>query len=112
MIEEHKFGSFVINGREYLGDIKIIDGKVKPWENRIKHNVNLADIRELLDINPEVLVIGTGNSGLLNVPSEIIDLITAKRIYSIIDLNTKAIKKYNEALLQKNKVVALFHATC
>jgi len=112
MIEEHKFGSFLINGKQYLGDIKILDTKVKPWDDREKHTVTFNNIRELLDINPEVIVIGTGNSGFLEVPSEIKDLILSKGIYLIIDKNEVAIEKYNDFLLQKKKVAALFHATC
>lgn len=112
MIEEHKFGSFVINGRQYLGDIKIIDVRVKHWEDREHHELKIKDIKEILEINPELIIIGTGNSGFLEVPSELKDLIRSRRINLIIDKNQDAVIQYNKALIQNKKIGAVFHATC
>ena len=112
MIEEHKFGSFLINGKQYLGDIKIIDTRVKHWEDREKHELKIKDLKEILEINPEIIVVGTGNSGYLEVPSELKDLIRMKRISLIIDKNLNAVSQFNKALLQQKKVCAIFHATC
>ena len=112
MIEEHKFGSFIVNGKQYLGDIKIIDTRVKYWDDREHHELKLKDLREILDISPDVIVIGTGNSGYLEVPSELKDFIRLRRIDLIIDKNMNAIDKFNKALIQKKTVGAIFHATC
>ncbi|MFH1591890.1 MAG: MTH938/NDUFAF3 family protein [Candidatus Woesearchaeota archaeon] len=112
MINEHKFGSFVISGRSYLGDIKIIDGKVHYWEDRKKHTVNFDDVNDLLESGPEVIIVGTGNSGYLEMPAEIKDIILGRRIKLFVDVNVNAVKKYNEAVSMGGKVAALFHATC
>ncbi|MEK6826341.1 MAG: Mth938-like domain-containing protein, partial [Nanoarchaeota archaeon] len=80
MIDEHKFGSFVINGRRYLGDIKIINGKVRHWEDREKHAVTVADMKSILESDPELIIVGTGNSGYLEMPAEIKDMILGRRI--------------------------------
>ena len=112
MIEEHKFGSFVINGRQYLGDIKIVDTRVKHWEDREHHELKIKDLKEILEINPELIVIGTGNSGYLEIPSELKDLIRSRRINLIVDKNQNAVIQYNQALIQNKKIGAIFHATC
>ena len=112
MIDEHKFGSFTIDGKSYLGDIKILGSKVRYWETRKKHKLMFEDVRELLEENPEVIIIGTGNSGYLEVAPEIRDLILARRIHLFIEKNEHAVKRYNESLIQNKKVVGIFHATC
>jgi len=111
MIQEHKFGSFVINGRGYLGDIKILDSKVRYWDRK-SHTVSFKDIEELLATYPDVIIIGTGNSELLKVAPEIKDKIFSHRIKLYVDKNDIAVKRYNQFLLQNKKISALFHATC
>jgi len=112
MIEEHKFGSFVIDGRSYLGDIKIVKNKVHYWEDRRGHNINYEHMRSLLESNPEIIIIGTGNSGYLKLPPELKDLVLGRSIRLITDINSKAIEKYNDLVAQNKNVAALFHATC
>ncbi len=112
MISEHKFGSFIINDRSYLGDIKIINSKVRYWNDREFHELNLKDIKELLEANPEIIIVGTGNSGLLEISNEARSSILSKRINLVVEKNTDAIKKYNKAISENKKVAAIFHATC
>ena len=112
MIEDHKFGSFVVDGRMYLGDIKIINNKARHWEDRRKHILTFDNISDLIESNPEIIIIGIGNSGLLKVPENIKEIIMGRRIKLFIDKNLNAIKKYNEALSENRKAAALFHATC
>ena len=112
MIEEHKFGSFVVNGRTYLGDIKIIGDKVRYWSTRKKHVLRYDDIWDLLESQPEIVIIGTGNSGYLEIPADLRDLILGKNIRLFIDVNKNAVKAYNEGLQQNRRLVALFHGTC
>lgn len=112
MINEHKFGFFRINNKPYYGDIKILDKKVKTWDNREHHDLNLNQIKDLLEINPNVIIIGTGNSGLLKMSTEAQAAVLSKRIELFAGKNTDAIQKYNEAISKNKKIAALFHATC
>jgi len=112
MIDEHKFGSFVVGGKSYLGDIKIIDEKVHYWLDRKKHTISYEDMNKILESEPDLIVIGSGNSGYLEMPAEVRDSILGRRIELFIDVNINAVKKYNEAVSKGRKVAALFHATC
>lgn len=112
MIQEHKFGSFIIDGKLFLGDIKILDSKVRYWTKREFHTVNIKDIKELVESQPKIIVVGTGNSGLLELSPEAKQLILSNRINLFIDKNTEAIKKYNQSISENKKVSAIFHATC
>ena len=112
MIDDHKFGSFVVDGRMYLGDIKIVNNRVRHWEDRRKHIITLENIKDLLESNPEMIIIGTGNSGLLKIHENVKEIIMGRRIKLFIDKNLSAIKKYNETISENRKGAALFHATC
>ena len=112
MIDDYKFGSFVINGKEFLGDIKILGNRVKQWDDRVKHKASFSDMKELLESNPEVIVVGTGNSGYLELDREVKDLILAKRIILYVSQNKEAVRQFNRAYGQNKKVAAIFHSTC
>ena len=112
MIDEHKFGSFTIDGKKYLGDIKIVDKKVKYWDDRYRHKIESKDIQDLIEVKPEVIIIGTGNTGYLEIPSEIKNYILAKGIKILIKKNTEAVQDYNKLIKENKKVAAIFHSTC
>lgn len=111
-IEEYKFGSFVIDGRKYLDDIKIINGKARCWSARERHILKLVDVKDLIESKPEIILIGTGASGLLQVSAEIKDEIMRKRIALYTDKTDSACKIFNEIIKKGKRVAALFHATC
>ena len=90
----------------------LLSGLDPSREDREHHELKIKDIKEILEINPEIIIIGTGNSGYLEVPSELKDLIRMRRINLVIDKNTNAISQYNKALIQQKRIGAIFHATC
>lgn len=111
-IEEFKFGAFRIDGRQYLDDIKIINGKVRYWQTREGHLLKLKDIQDLFEGNPEIIIIGTGASGFLQVSPEIKDEIMKKRITLFVEKTELACKRFNDLIAKEKKVNAILHATC
>lgn len=112
MIENYTFGSFMIDGRQYEYDIKIKGEEVIPWQYIKHHTVTLGDIRELLEDKPEILVIGTGSSGLVNVEGDALQQAESQGTQCIVKPTGEACEDYNKALREKKKVVAIMHATC
>ena len=108
MIEYH-FGSFSINGRLYNHDIKVIDGQVKYWKN---HHLDLKDVHDAIMAKPEIIVIGTGASGAIEVSQEIKDYVEQNKIQLIILTTQEAVKKFNALEKRKRKVAAILHSTC
>ncbi len=113
LIESYNFGKIVINGKEYHSDIiiykNIIDDK---WWRKEGHNLCIDDIKEIINKKPDVLIIGTGNFGLMKVPKELIEKIKSFGIEQIIVKKTgEACKEYNKLYKNKN-IVAAFHLTC
>ena len=109
-IKEYKFGMFQIDKARYYDDIKIINGKVKHWLNREGHNLEVKDVKDLIDC--DTLIIGTGASGVLKVSGEVIHFLRDKKVTPIIELTDKACKTFNSLFKEGKKVNAILHATC
>lgn len=111
-IEEYKFGMFKIDGKGYLDDIKIINNKVRYWQDREAHLLKLENIKDLVEAKPDYIVIGTGASGFIEVGPEIKNFIEKNQIKLIIEKTDQACSTFNELIKQKRKVAAILHATC
>jgi len=75
------------------------------------HKLRVEDIAEVMTENPEVLVVGTGASGLMKVLPEVEQAAQARGIKLIVETTDKACNTYNQ-LCQSQSVVAALHLTC
>jgi len=112
-IEGFSFGSIVINGKTYTTDLIIYpDGHVvDSWWRKSGHKLSSDDIGKLIDSEPEVIIAGTGVSGLVEPDKELQKMLSEKGIEFIQAPNQKAIELYNE-LMSEKRVGACFHLTC
>jgi hypothetical protein len=110
-IDSTSFGQVVINGQSF-GDVLIVGGEIKP-RRRIgsSHRIGLSEVEALLSQAPDVILIGTGQSGVLKVDSISKQRITASGAELIILPTPAAINKFNE-LVKTKRVNALIHTTC
>jgi hypothetical protein len=111
-IEEYSFGRITVDGKTFTNDLIIsLDNIITDWWRKEGHSLYPEDLGCVLDIAPEVLVIGCGANNALNVPQETRQWI-ANRGIRLIDLPTgQACDRYNE-LAGKYKVIAGLHLTC
>jgi len=112
MIESYDFGRIVINGKKFGSDVIIfadrIDGN---WWRREGHALSVDDLKEIVEARPEVLIVGTGYSGLMKIPPETERYLKSLGIELIAAKTEKACKIYNE-LSKSRKAVAVLHLTC
>lgn len=111
-IEHYSFGRITIEGKTYASDVIIYPGKVNDsWWRKQGHNLEIADLVDVLAAQPEVLVVGTGAMGLMKVPNETISHLQLKGIEVHVARTGEAVAIFNK--LQKDKVaIAAFHLTC
>ncbi len=135
MIEEYHFGSITINGKIYTEDVEvrcngaasgIARGEPRPfgrevleWLRKESHIIDIEAVKRAVEQNPEVIVIGTGESGIARVTEDARNFIKEKGIELIIDKTGEATKTFNviceESLEEEGKqkkVIGLFHLTC
>ena len=120
MIEEYKFGFIAIDGKTYEYDVEVRwTGEVLKWWREESHIVDIEDVKRAIDQNPDLIVIGTGESGLAKVTERTKEEILSKGIGLIIDKTGEAVKTFNiqkreseEEEGRQKKVIGLFHLTC
>ena len=112
MIDSYEFGRIVINGKRYYSDLIVFSDKVRSgWWRKEGHRLHVEDLKEVLEVKPEVLVVGTGYSGLMTVPPETRKYIESKGIELMVQKTTEACETFNR-LVKSRKVVAALHLTC
>lgn len=111
-IEHYSFGSITVDGKTYTSDVIIYPGRVdSSWWRKEGHNLHIVDLTDVINAKPQVLVIGTGASGLMKVPKETLSHLESKGIEVHVERTDKAVELFNK--LQKDKIViAAFHLTC
>jgi len=112
IIDSYRFGRVVINGKEYSSDVIIFPDRVRSeWWKKRGHQLCLEDIAEVMTENPEVLVVGTGELGMMRVLPETKQSTEAQGIKLIVETTDKACQTYNQ-LCHSQRVVAALHLTC
>jgi hypothetical protein len=112
MIDSYDFGEIVIDGKRYTSDVIIYPDRVKDdWWRKDGHQLCIDDLEDVLDFEPDVIVVGTGDPGMMKVLPETEKLIKSKGITLIVQLTKQACQIFNR-LSSTQKVIALLHLTC
>lgn len=98
-------------------DAKLWPGGGRGWdwnETGTHHTpgVQAADVVELLAHGTEIVVIGRGRHGSLEVMAEALDLIAEREAEAVVLETTAAVDRYNELAAEGARVGALIHSTC
>ena len=111
-IDSYHFGQVVIDGEKYSSDVIICpDGVQGEWRRKKGHELALEDISGAMTGKPEVLLVGTGASGLMKVLPEVQREAEARSIKLIVQPTGEACEIYNQ-LSKSQRVVAALHLTC
>ncbi len=106
MIESFKFREITVDGKTYYNDIIIYSDHVQSeWRRSEGHKLTKKDIKKILTVKPDILMIGTGYGGL-KVPVETEDYIKSMKIKLMVEETEKICKKFNE-LSKSNKITGL-----
>lgn len=112
-IDSYSFGVMKVGGSEYRGDLIVFPDKVKSgWWRKQGHSLAIEDLEDVLAFKPEVLVIGKGASGLMDVPASTQKTLQEAGIEVIAENTSQAWSIFNEQMEKGRKVVGAFHLTC
>jgi len=111
MIEDYRFGSITIDGQKYNHDIEIcFDSRVLGWQRNASHFIDIEDIERVFDEKPEIIIIGTGASGVAEVSEKVKEEAEKRRIRLIIKPTPEAVEILNG--IKGKKAAGFFHLTC
>ena len=120
MIQEYHFGSIIINNETYTKDVEARwTGEVLLWKRQESHVIDIEDVKSAVEQNPEIIVIGVGESGMARITEGAQNFIIEAGIKLITDKTGEAVRTFNvicdESLEEEGKqekVIGLFHLTC
>jgi len=112
-IDAYSFGRMVFDGRTYTSDLIIYpDGRVQDsWWRQSGHTLSVADIQTLADSRPQVVIAGTGASGIMKPDTEVKDFLKQRGIEFRALPTAEAVGAFNE-IPASIRVGACFHLTC
>ena len=113
MITDFSFGRIVANGQTFNNDIKIVQGTLVPdWWRKSGHTVDIEDVHDALDTEPEVLVIGKGQPGYMQAADSLRQHLSERNIKLIEEPTAKAIETFNRLFKEGRRVAGGFHVGC
>ena len=114
MIESYQFGSMTINGRHYGQDVIILpDGAIiHPWWRKSGHRLAMADIQAVGEAAPDLLIVGTGDAGLMKPDDGLHEALRGLGIEMKATPTALAVEAFNQARKRGRRVAGCFHLTC
>ncbi|MCS7125742.1 MAG: Mth938-like domain-containing protein [Aigarchaeota archaeon] len=112
-IEEYGFGYIVVNGVTYSRDLIILPERlITNWWRKEGHRIELSDLAEVLEVDVDYVVIGTGYSGRVEVSREVLEVFKKKNVEVVVEDTRNAWRRYNELVEKGFRVCGAFHLTC
>lgn len=112
-ISDYEFGRITIDGTSYTSDVimtpdRVIDG----WWRKQGHSLQIEDLADILPVKPEVLIVGTGYYGRMQVADDTRRFLAEKGIELKEADTAHAVAVYNELQKEYARIVAALHLTC
>lgn len=110
---EYSFGHLRWQGKSYRKDVIIYGETVLcPWKREHGHRLSFGDFKELMSHPPRILVIGTGQLGVMDVPDDVLEKLAQQGVDGRPMPTEKALKHFVELRAQGKDVAAALHLTC
>lgn len=111
-IQDYRFGQMVVDGERHARDLILLpDRVVANWWRKEGHRLDAEDLQAVLGAAPEVLVVGTGAYGLMQIPGETRRTLEAADIELRAARTGKAWRMYND-LRERQRTAGAFHLAC
>lgn len=111
-IEHYSFGRITIDGKNYTSDVVIYSDRVdSSWWRKEGHRLQIEDLKDIIEAEPEVLIVGTGAYGVMVVPTETVEFLKKKGIKLMADKTMSACDTFNK-ISGTGRVIAALHLTC
>jgi hypothetical protein len=112
-IDSYQFGKIVIDGVSYTKDCLILGGAVKAnWRREEGHSLSVADLQEVIEAKPAILIIGCGASGMMDVPEKTMQALKEQGIQVEVYDTHRGVQRFNELSEENTNAAAALHLTC
>ena len=112
LIDRYEFGLIMIEGQAFKTDVLIWPGRIKgDWWRQEAHRLQLDDVAEALAANPQVLVVGRGEPGKMQVDPVLSAYLQDRGVELMAHPTREACRLIND-LSGKRRLAAALHLTC
>lgn len=117
-INSTTFGSITINNKKYDQVLIIGETVEKRDYDRLKelfgtsHRIGQWETEKLLSNNPELIIIGSGQDGKLEVDDGFLTACREAKVEIVVEKTPEALIFYNRSVGEGKKINGLFHTTC
>jgi hypothetical protein len=109
-IDDYSYGRVRIGDRVYEDDMVVYPDKVEPhWFHREEERVTPLDIRDVLDYRPDMLIIGQGDSPVMELTPDTKQRLDELGIPWVARATGEAVLLFNEYQPLYKKVVGILH---
>lgn len=110
-IQYVRFGEVKIDNHVFYSDMIVWwDGEKEFVEK--SHVLDMKMFARLLRKKPDVVIIGTGQQGMVRISDDVLHLAKRRGIKVFVDTSAKAADIFNGMLATRKKAVAFIHTTC
>jgi hypothetical protein len=112
-ITHYEFGRIVVENQNYKTDVIITPKDVHDnWWRKEGHSLAIEDLDIIISANPDVLVVGSGYYGHMQVPEKTKHFLIDKGIKIEVAKTPEAIELFNNLQEKYARIVAALHLTC
>jgi hypothetical protein len=111
------WGFVEVEGLGRFRDVKLWPGGGRAWDWREtgtdhRPGILCADVTELLNYEPELVILSRGRQGRLSVSPETLSLLETRGVPVLREKTDAALAMYNRLAREGRRVAGLFHTTC
>ena len=112
-ITDYRFGHIEVDGVKYSADLILLpDRIVEGWRRQKGHSLAPDDLKEVVSAQPNILVVGTGNSGQMKVSEDTLQYLANNGVELRVAKTAEAVKLFNQLCEKFSSVAGAFHLTC
>ncbi|MFA6132178.1 MAG: MTH938/NDUFAF3 family protein [Patescibacteria group bacterium] len=117
-IDSTEFGFIIIDNKKF-DQVLIIGDQIEERDYpRLKelfgtsHRLGPWETEKLLSNKPEVIIVGTGQDGKLEIDEDFLAACRAAGVEVVVEKTPEALVVYNRLISEGKHINALFHTTC
>jgi hypothetical protein len=112
-ISHYEFGRIAIADKTYTSDVIIAPEQViDSWWRKQGHKLQVEDLDDIVNAKPDLLIIGTGYYGRMQVPVETKQYLEEQGIKVHQAKTRDAVAEFNQLQKEYARIVAALHLTC
>ena len=112
-ISDYEFGRIAVADKTYTSDVIVAPEQViDSWWRKEGHILQIEDLDDIVNTKPDILNIGTGYYGRMQVPDETKQYLEEQGIKVLQAKTRDAVTEFNKLQKEYACIVAALHLSC